>query len=160
MGKFCCILFLYLIGYATCFTITPSDTNIILPTQTINQRNPRSFIRTFENKTEVIQCREGTKFDLKTMVCVFDEKNVRKLSTLLKPNLHNTLYCPESKNTFDSYFYADDCKSFLLCGPSESLLVKCAGNLLFNPTMGFCDYPLEAGCCESDAQNSDVFWVQ
>ncbi|XP_074042690.1 uncharacterized protein [Leptinotarsa decemlineata] len=129
------------------YTIT--DVDPILPTEII--LNDHTFCRTIPYKTPLlITCPPDTFLNKNTSTCDFiQNKEVKSDSN----TLGNT--CQSGGGTVQ---IADNCRNYLLCGPSGSYVMNCPGLLLFNEAIGVCDFPQNSQCCEFMEKNSEKYF--
>lgn len=122
--------------------MTSQSKELAFPIQTLNRENDKTFTRITKNISKIIHCPTGTKFSPSEMICVFQD------SFETDPSSTNKLTDCEQSQTGATQPNPDNCRSFILCGPSGAYEMDCPGNLIFNKDLGVCDFPQTHCCCE------------
>lgn len=97
-------------------------------------------------ETATIRCPGGSVLNNCTVECEFlKNSQARTLNTFNMSGTGANNALPTKTTALPN---KEDCKSFILSGPSGSHVMQCSANLLFNSEISSCDYPYNANCCE------------
>lgn len=150
---FICLCFhkLFLIKIFPVYSFTTSNgytlsfgRKIPISSQIMHPSIDNAILRTLPNgQTVTIKCPKGSYLDSYSSTCEFLEK-----SPSILPDEQFNIKFRANKPYKSILPNKEDCKSFILSGPSGFHVMQCSGNLLFNADISSCDYPYSAHCCE------------
>lgn len=127
----------------------PNADPLIFPRQKANPENSKTFTRVTRDGGEVVlDCPTGFVFSKEELKCVLTNSRYR-LSSLR--NL-STPSCPDFFR--GTMLNPTNCRTFIDCWDGLGYEMPCAAHLLYSESLGSCDYPEIASCCEYWEKNS------
>lgn len=121
----------------------PNADPLIFPRQKAHPENSKTFTRVTRDGEEVVlDCPPGFAFSQEALKCVLSNSR----SALSSTRKLSTPSCPDSFR--GTILNPTNCRTYIDCWDGSGYETLCAAHLLYSESLGYCDYPESASCCE------------